>query len=131
MKKFTIFLLLVILLAVIGVFVYSQTSTTTTGNVAATNNNPAPSTNQYQKVVIGMKNNNYEPNEIRLKVGIPVQISLDSSVVGCYRTFTIRQLGIIKTLRTPQDTIDFTPSQKGTFQFACSMGMGTGAFIVE
>ena len=53
-------------------------------------------------------------------------------LTGCPTlTFTIRQLGLAKRLTTPSDTLDFTPTQKGTFRFACSMGMGTGTLIVE
>ena len=84
-----------------------------------------------QKVVISEKNLNYYPNEIKVKAGQPVSISLDSSVTGCLRSFNIRDLGVSKNAKTPSDTIDFTPIKKGTFKFACSMGMGYGSIIVE
>ena len=102
---------------------------------------PAPSDATYnllpsngdevQKVIIGMKNFNYYPNTITVKVGKPVSISLDSSVGGCFRDFTIRELGIRKYLKTTQDTIEFMPTKPGTYQFACSMGMGVGTLIVK
>ena len=41
------------------------------------------------------------------------------------------ELGISKYLGTPNDYIEFTPTEKGTFRFACSMGMGTGTLVVE
>ncbi len=94
------------------------------GNALAGNGN-------VQKVVIGVRNYNYYPNTITVKVGQPVSISLDESVSGCLRDFTIRDFGIREYLRTPQDTIEFTPDKKGTFTFACSMGMGRGRLIVE
>jgi len=84
-----------------------------------------------QIVTLGMKDLNYYPNTITVKSGKPVSLSLDSSVVGCLRSFTIRDLGIAKVLRTPQETIDFTPLKKGTYTFTCSMGMGSGTLIVE
>lgn len=84
-----------------------------------------------QNVVLGIKNYNYYPNTVKVKVNVPVSISLDSSVSGCYRSFTIRDFGINKYLKTPQDTVEFTPTKKGTYRFACSMGMGTGVLIVE
>lgn len=83
------------------------------------------------EIVLGMKNFNYYPNTIKIKANIPVEISLDNTVQGCYRDFTIRALGIEKYLRTPQDTLTFTPTKSGTFTFACSMNMGTGKLIVE
>ncbi len=84
-----------------------------------------------QNVVLGIKNYNYFPNTINVKVGMPVRISLDNSVVGCYRSFTIRELGISKNLQSPNDYVEFTPSKKGNYRFACSMGMGHGTLIVE
>jgi len=84
-----------------------------------------------QKVNIGMKNGNYYPQIIKVKVGQPVSITLDSSVTGCYRGFNIRDLGVSAVSRSPSQTIDFTPTKTGTFRFACSMGMGTGTIVVE
>ncbi len=86
---------------------------------------------EFQKVVIGVKDFNYYPNTINVRVNEPVRIYLDKSVGGCLRTFTITEFGIAKYLRTPNDYIEFTPTKKGTFRFACSMGMGTGTLIVE
>ena len=39
--------------------------------------------------------------------------------------------GDLPALQTPTDYVEFTPTKKGTFGFACSMGMGTGTLIVE
>jgi len=85
----------------------------------------------FQKVVLGVKNLNYYPNTITVQYGKPVRIYLDSSVSGCLRSFTIRDFGVAKYLKTPSDYVEFTPNKKGTFRFACSMGMGTGTLIVE
>ena len=95
------------------------------GNVAVANEG------EIQKVVIGMKNYNYYPNTIKVKVNQPVSMSLDKTVSGCLRDFTIREFGIRKYLKTPEDTVEFTPNKKGTYTFACSMGMGIGTLIVE
>ena len=86
---------------------------------------------EIQHVVVGMQNLNYYPNTITVKAGKPVSITLDSSVTGCLRSFHIRDLGVSAVARTPDQTIDFTPMKKGTFMFACSMGMGRGTLIVE
>ena len=84
-----------------------------------------------QKVTIGMKNGNYYPNTLTVNAGQPVELALDSSVTGCFRSFTIRELGISKYVKTPADTITFTLPRAGTYAFACSMGMGYGTLIVE
>ena len=82
-------------------------------------------------IVIGMKNYNYYPNSIRIPANAPITIKLDATVRGCYRSFTIPALKIQKYLQTPKDTLTVTFPQPGTYKFACSMGMGTGTFIVE
>ncbi len=91
----------------------------------------ASSAQEAQNIVISEKNFNYYPQTIRVKEGQLVRISLDSSVGGCLRSFTIPAFGVQKNLATPQDVIEFTPDKKGTFKFACSMNMGTGTLIVE
>ena len=83
-----------------------------------------------QKINIGFKGN-YNPNTITVKAGKPVEITLDSSVRGCYRSFNIKQLGISYQSSDPSDKITFTPNEKGSFEFACGMRMGYGTIIVE
>lgn len=84
-----------------------------------------------QHVALSMKNGNYFPNTITVKANQPVEVTLDSSVVGCYRAFTIRDLGVADLSNNPSDTITFTPTKTGSFRFACSMGMGFGTIVVE
>lgn len=74
--------------------------------------------------------NNYAPNTITVEAGKPVEIILDSSVRGCYRSFNIRALGVSYSSSSPSDTIKFTPTQKGSFEFACGMRMGRGTINV-
>ena len=126
MKNSTYLLLILLMTALAGIFIFMNNSGSANSGEDYTQNNP-----DAKKIVIGIKNYNYYPNTIKLKVGEPVSISLDSSVQGCFRSFTIRELNIAKYLATPKDTVEFTPNKKGTLRFACSMGMGTGTFIVE
>ena len=85
----------------------------------------------FQKVTLGIKNYNYYPNTVTVKSGQPVRIYLDESVVGCYRGFVIRDFGISKYLKTPNDYVGFTPTKPGTYAFSCSMGMGKGTLVVQ
>lgn len=126
-KESTLYLFLVILVVIIaGYFMLKGDSGNVKANVIGINSDGA-----VQKIVIGVRNYNYYPNTIKVKAGKPVSISLDGSVYGCLRDFTIRELGVRKYLRTPQDTVEFLPTKPGTYTFACSMGMGTGRLIVE
>lgn len=86
---------------------------------------------EVQQIIIGEKDLNYYPNEIRVEANKPVSITLDSTVKGCLRSFGIRDLGVSKYAKTPTEAIEFTPTKKGTFTFTCSMGMGYGTIIVE
>lgn len=126
MKNTTLLMLIGIAVLLVGGFVFFKSigHNSVNGNVINGNG-------EVQKIVIGAKNLNYYPQTIKVKAGQPVEISLDGSVTGCLRSFTIKDFGISKNLPTPNDKVTFTPDKKGTFTFACSMGMGTGKLIVE
>lgn len=127
MKPIYYIAFIILIVGVVGFFIFGN-STGATGNSV---DNGQKDSGSVQKVVLSMQNRNYYPNTITVKANQPVRIYLDQSVVGCYRSFTIRQLGIAKYLKTPDDYIEFTPSKPGTYGFACSMGMGTGTLIVK
>jgi plastocyanin domain-containing protein len=123
-KNSLILIMVIITIVALGVFFIKNSNTT--------NNNSGGSDNDsVRKVTLGIKNANYYPQTITVKVNEPVRIYLDSSVTGCYRAFTIPALGVSKYLEYPADYVEFTPTKKGSFRFACSMGMGTGTLIVE
>jgi len=86
--------------------------------------------NDVQQISLGF-NRGYYPNTIKVKANQPVEITLDSSVNGCYRSLLIRDLGVSGTSRSPSDKIKFTPTKKGTFTYSCGMGMARGTIIVE
>ena len=129
MKNTTLLGIFVIALLVIGGFVYTRAGSSKDINPA--NGNDIINDVDAQKITLSTKNYNYYPNIITVKEGKPVEITLDKSVTGCLRSFTIKDLGVSKNARTPQDKITFTPTKKGTFTFACFMGMGYGKLIVE
>ena len=127
-----IFLTIIVVILLIGGIWFVYGSKTITGNVVndKTNNIGITSNQEVQRITLSMKGN-YWPNTIKVKEGIPVDLILDGSVRGCFRSFNIPELGISKYSSNPLDIIKFTPNKKGTFEFRCSMGMGTGVIIVE
>jgi plastocyanin domain-containing protein len=127
MKNKYLTIIAIIILVAGGIFLMKG-SNSGTGNATQDDNQGS---GNYQKVVIGIKNYNYYPNTITVKVNQPVRIYLDKSVVGCYRSFNMRDFGISKYLATEKDYIEFTPTKTGSFKFACSMGMGTGTLVVK
>lgn len=126
-KKTTLYFVMMVLLVGVMAFYLLSGSGESSNNVV----NAQPVQGETQKVILGMKNFNYYPDEVKVNANQPVELSLDKSVTGCLRSFTIRDLGIAKVLRTPQDILAFTPTEKGTYTFACSMGMGYGRLVVE
>ena len=128
-KKSSIYMLGFIILLVVAGFLFFGNSkgSTNNSNVLTTEVN----SQGVQEVTLSFKDYNYYPNTIKVQSGKPVSISLDNSVSGCFRDFTIREFGIREYLETPQDSVVFTPENPGTYTFACSMGMGYGKLIVE
>ncbi|MGV8142079.1 MAG: cupredoxin domain-containing protein [Candidatus Pacearchaeota archaeon] len=84
-----------------------------------------------QKVTLSIKDLNYYPSKITVQAGKPVELTLDSSVTGCFRAFTVRELGLVKYSKKPSEKIIFTPTKPGSYTFACSMGMGFGTLEVK
>jgi uncharacterized protein len=124
MKNTTALIFVFLIIIAGGIFLFAKGGANQNINGNVVNNN-------VQKITLSMKNYNYYPNIIRVKAGQRVIVNLDESVVGCYRSFVIRDFGISRNLRTPQDTVEFTPTKKGTYTFSCVMGMGRGKIIVE
>jgi len=85
-----------------------------------------------QVVELTLKNFNYFPNVLNLKVGKPVKIIVDTNKIGgCFSTILIPDFGIKKFIRRGDNVIEFTPTKTGTFKFYCPMGMGSGKIIVS
>ena len=124
MKNTTILIIIAVIIVSVGAFVFVN------GN-AKKSVDWETKGNGIQEITLSMKDYNYYPNTITVKQGDTVRIHLDRSITGCYRAFTIRDFGIAKNLRTPEDYVEFTANKKGTFGFSCSMGMGRGKIIIE
>lgn len=73
----------------------------------------------------------YTPNPVRLKVGVPVELTTDPATRGCLRWWFSPKLGIRGSAETGKNVIYFVPNKKGSFPFSCTMNMGKGLFVVE
>jgi heme/copper-type cytochrome/quinol oxidase subunit 2 len=64
----------------------------------------------------------YKPNEIRVKAGQPVKIVLTSA--DMMHDFVIDELNVkLPITRAGQtNTVEFTPTKPGTYEFYCSVG---------
>jgi uncharacterized protein len=97
------------------------------GTVAGVNNQGV------QEVTIDVSNRGYEASATTLKAGVPVRLTLrTNNTRGCVRAFTIPAYNISKVLpETGSETVTFTPQKTGRLAYSCSMGMYTGAFMVQ
>lgn len=88
--------------------------------------------NGVQEITINVKQNGYSPNYFQVKKGVPVKLTLKTDgVFSCASNFTFKKFNIYKQLKpTGTDSFTFTPTEKGKFTFACSMGMYSGVMEV-
>ena len=85
-----------------------------------------------QTVTLSWGKFNYNPETITVSAGKPVRIIADlTRLNGCFQSLVIPDLGIEHYFDVGSETLDFTPTEKGTFRFTCAMGMGKGTLIVQ
>jgi len=89
--------------------------------------------NGVQEVTINISDNGYSPDNIRIKKGAPVKVTLKTvNTFGCARAFVVPSLNIQKNLpKNGEDSFEFTPDKAGEILFSCTMGMYRGQFVVE
>lgn len=85
-----------------------------------------------QAITMTQSASGYSPSILRVKVGIPVRWTIVSeSSFTCASSLVVPSLNIRKNLEKGENIIMFTPTQKGTIPYSCSMGMYRGTIIVE
>ena len=87
--------------------------------------------NNVQVVRMTEVSNGYRPNKFTIKKGIPVKWIIDAqNVYSCAASIIAPKLNIGRTLKSGENIFEFTPTETGTINFSCAMGMYTGKFIV-
>ncbi len=85
-----------------------------------------------QTITLSWGKFNYNPETISVTAGKPVRITADlTRLSGCFQSLVIPDLEIEHYFDVGSETLEFTPTTKGTFTFSCAMGMGKGTLIVE
>ncbi len=73
----------------------------------------------------------FEPNEFKIKKGVPVRWEINGiNVSGCSNKIVIPKMGLSKDIVKGLNVLEFTPEKSGTLPFSCWMGMIGGKFIV-
>ncbi|WP_297421507.1 sulfite exporter TauE/SafE family protein [Clostridium sp.] len=86
--------------------------------------------NGVQIIKMTADNNGYTPNAFYVQKGIPVKwIITGSQINSCNNAVVVPSLNIQKTLKSGENTIEFTPKD-GDINFSCWMGMIRGVIKV-
>ncbi len=73
----------------------------------------------------------YVPNKFTIRKGLPTRWVITSEdSYTCAASIISQKLGIRQGLQKGENIIEFTPTQTGTINFSCIMGMYTGSFTV-
>lgn len=85
-----------------------------------------------QQVLIQALQNGYTPNKLRVKAGVPVRLTVQTKATyTCASSFILKAFNVKMQLGpTDSQSVVFTPTQKGSYPFSCSMGMYTGVLEV-
>jgi hypothetical protein len=123
-----------------GTSVASGTSGTSGGAAAATccaspgSSTPvegtATSTAGTQAITVNVGASGYEPNVVKLKAGVPTEITFGQSQ-GCTGIVQSSDLGFQVDVSGGPQTVKLPALQAGTYGFACGMGMVTGQIVVQ
>ncbi|MFG3613360.1 cupredoxin domain-containing protein [Rummeliibacillus stabekisii] len=86
----------------------------------------------YQEAVIMVEQFGYTPENVKVKVGIPVKLHFQKDFKGgCLSFLSIKELELEKTLVKGDNLVEFTPDKPGVYTFYCGMKMYSGKIIVE
>lgn len=83
-----------------------------------------------QKISVSVGASGYNPNIIKLKAGVPTEITFGQSS-GCTGIVQSQQLGFQADLTSGPQTVKLAALQPGTYGFACGMGMVNGQIVVQ
>lgn len=91
------------------------------------NGNATP---RIQRIAVKVVSGRYSPNVIRLKAGVPAEVTFGQST-GCTNGIMSKALGFKESvLNGPYVARLSGGLKKGTYQFSCNMGMIAGVIVV-
>jgi len=83
-----------------------------------------------QRIAIDLSTGIYSPNVIKLKAGVPAEITFGQSS-GCTAVVQSRDLGFQEDLTAGAKTVKLGALEPGTYAFSCGMEMVFGKIVVE
>jgi plastocyanin len=135
-------IIVLLVLALFGLYRYSTTadataqaatSGDTTGDTASAGSSSGGGASGeaggVQKITVNIGGSGYKPNVVKLKAGVPTEITFGQSQ-GCTGSVQSQDLGFQADLTAGPQTVKLAALQPGTYGFACGMGMVTGQIVV-
>ena len=88
---------------------------------------------QVQEATIKVTEKGYEPNELRLRIGVPARLTfVRETEATCGTEVILPEYDIERALPLNEPVvIEFTPQKSGEFGFACGMNMVKGKLVVS
>ncbi len=83
-----------------------------------------------QRIDIDTSAGSYNPNIIKLKAGIPTEITFPQSG-GCLAQVMSKDLNFFEDLTSGPKTLKLAALPAGTYEFSCGMQMVFGSIVVE
>jgi plastocyanin len=126
-------------LALFGIYRYSaaadasaHAATASDSTSVASGGNGAVSgeAGNLQTISVSVGASGYDPNVIKLKAGVPAEITFGQSQ-GCTGIVQSSDLGFQADLTGGPQTVKLAALQPGTYGFACGMGMVSGQIVVQ
>jgi plastocyanin domain-containing protein len=90
-------------------------------------------TSTIQRVTVALTEKGYQPAGLKLRRGIPAQVTFIRKVSAtCGTDVLIPEYDIKRALPLNEPVlVAFTPNKSGRFNFSCGMGMLHGSLIVQ
>lgn len=83
-----------------------------------------------QTIAVDLSAGTYAPNVIKLKAGVPAEITFGQSS-GCTAVVQSNDLGFSEDLTAGPKTVKLAALEPGTYAFSCGMEMVFGKIVVE
>lgn len=84
-----------------------------------------------QTIAVDTSAGSFNPNVIKVKAGVPLEIAFSQSGGGCLSGVTFPDFNISEDLTGGAKTVKLPALEKGTYQFFCQMGMVSAQIVAE
>lgn len=84
-----------------------------------------------QKIAVDTSTGSFNPNVIKVKAGVPVEIAFSQSPGGCLSGVLFPDFNISEDLTAGPKVVKLPALEKGTYTFFCQMQMVSAQIVVE